>query len=90
MNISDNEKKKASASGGEANRHINGVFKEIAIERPEDVKTLLIDTIQNVRSGNMEIKTANCLGFLSSHLIRAFELTELEKRIETIEKLINK
>ena len=64
---------------------LNKVFKE---NKTEDIIFLLTDTIQRVRSGEFDIKMANCLGILSGHLLKAFELAQIEGRVEIIEKTI--
>ena len=60
----------------------------LKIETTADVVILLTQTVNQVRAGKLETRTANCLGVLSGHLIRAFEISDLEKRIEKIELAI--
>ena len=89
--ISKEEKKEAQRKGGKNNAAIqNDSLDPIEINSLKDVPGLLIDTINNVRSGEMEIRIANCLGYLSGHLIKAFEQSDLEKRIEDLENKIEK
>ena len=55
-----------------------------------DVVNLLADTINKVRAGEMDLRVANCIGYLSGHLVKAFEIAEIERRIEVIERVVLK
>ena len=54
-----------------------------------DISELLIDTVNQVRSWEMEIKTANCIGFLCNHLMKAYELSTLENKLDHINKSLS-
>jgi hypothetical protein len=53
---------------------INIPLPKIRLKKPNDIVILLADTINRVRLGEMDIKTANCLGALSGQMIRAMDL----------------
>jgi hypothetical protein len=38
----------------------------------------------------MDVKTANCIGFLSNHLMKAYELTTLEKKLDAVRQSLDK
>lgn len=87
------EKREARSRGGKANiirLPVENAAPGISIDSTADIKTLIVDTINRVRTGSMDIRIANCIGFLSGHLIRAFELSELENRIITLENQVLK
>ncbi len=87
--IDPEERRKARVDGGKANKIIlKNPLPELIVKKPEDVILLLTDTINRVRSGEIDIKLANCLGVLSSCLIKAFETTQIEGRVEIIERAI--
>jgi len=88
--ISEEEKKAATVRGG-SNRAlvIKYPLVEMPIKKMPDVALLIVDTINRVRAGEMDIRVANCLGFLSDKLIKALEVSELEERFEKLEQLIN-
>ena len=87
--ISNDERREAQSKGGKANKIIlSNPLPVIPINKTEDIIFLLTDTIQRVRSGEFDIKMANCLGILSGHLLKAFELAQIEGRVEIIEKTI--
>lgn len=88
--ISEEEKKEAKARGG-SNRAVlvKEPLTEIHIQKMPDIALLIVDTINRVRAGEMDIRVANCLGFLSDKLIKALEVSELEERFEKLEQLIN-
>ncbi len=49
------------------------------------VLLLLSDTINRVRAGSMDVRIANCLGFLSSKILEAREKISLEERLDELE-----
>lgn len=63
-------------------------LQEIKINCPGDVIYLLVDTINQVRAGSMDARIANCLGVLSSHLLRAMEHGEMQESLARIEEYI--
>ena len=77
--ISEEEKKEANKKGGlNRAKTIKQPLPSLVIKEPGDTVTLLIDTINRVRAGDLDIKVANCIGFLTEKLIRAFELNKQE------------
>jgi len=61
---------------------------ELVLAEPADAVLLIADTISRVRAGTLDIRTANCLGFLSDKLLKAFEMSRLNDRLEVIERVI--
>jgi hypothetical protein len=88
--ISAEEKRDANVRGG-SNRAVTlkDPLPEMPIRKMPDVALLLVDTINRVRTGKMDIRVANCLGFLSDKLIKALEISELEERFDKLERLVN-
>ncbi len=89
--ISEEAQRELSQKGGQ-NRALKHESPRhpISIENPNHVVLLLADTINQVREGKMDIRTANCLGFLSGHIVRALELTEVHQRLKRIEEILSK
>lgn len=87
--ISEVEKKEAQSRGGQANKiKILEPLEPIALKEGKDVVLLLEDTINKVRAGEMDLKVANCIGYLAGHLIKAIETAKLEDRVEIIERAV--
>ncbi len=87
--ISEEEKREAQSKGGEARALVvKEPLGELALTNPNDTITLMADTIQKVRAGEMDIRTANCLGFLTDKLLKAFEVAKLNDKVEYIERII--
>jgi hypothetical protein len=61
---------------------------DLAIGGVADVCTLLARTINDVRTGRLDPKLANCVGYLSGILVRAFEVGELEERLAMLERSV--
>ena len=87
--ISDEEKREAKQRGGQARAlTIANPLPALPITEPNDAVLLIVDTINRVRSGELDIKTANCLGFLTDKLLKAFEVSKLNDRVEIIERVL--
>lgn len=87
--ISEEEKREMQSRGGQANKiKIPEPLPPIKINRGEDIISLLENTINKVRAGEMDLRVANCIGYLAGHLIKAVETAKFEDRIETIERAI--
>lgn len=82
------QRKIAQSSGGAVNNAVNLNLAPVEITTPNDLTTLLVDTINRVRSGELNVKVANCIGVLSGQLLKTLELTTVQQRIEIIEKVI--
>lgn len=54
----------------------------------QDVLALISDTINQVRTGRIDPSVANSIGYLANISIRVFEQSDLEARIEKLERLI--
>lgn len=80
------ERQLAVSKGGSAPKKTHEPLSEVKIENIADVVKLLTTTIAEVRAGVAELRVANCIGYLSGHLIKAFEISDLEQRVARIEK----
>ena len=60
----------------------------IAVASPKDVVTLLAQTINEVRAGTLDPRIANTIGYLTGHLIRAFEVAELDGKMEEVRAVL--
>lgn len=74
-----------------------GLAREIEVETPleaipvstaKDVVTLITRTINEVRAGRLDPRIANTIGYLAGHLIRAFEVAELEGKVEEVRAVL--
>jgi hypothetical protein len=87
--ISDEEKKEAQMRGGQNRaRVLKEPLPEVDIKTSKDAVLLLADTISRVRAGTMDAKIATTLGYLSGHLIKAFEISEMEDRFDKLEQVV--
>ena len=86
--ISAGIKKLAQSKGGQANKiMVQAPLPPLKINASKDIVGLLEDTIARVRSGEMDLKIATTIGYLSGHLIKAMETSDLEVRMEKLEDL---
>ena len=87
--ITDEDKREAQSNGGKTKAlTLKEALPELALSKPSDAVLLITDTISRVRAGTLDIRTANCLGFLSDKLLKAFEVSQLDDRMEVIERII--
>lgn len=88
--ISPVTKKEAQAQGGRANKiRVEESLPALEIIKIGDVVILLADTVKRVRSGELDLRVATTLGYLSGHLLKAFEISDLEARFEELEKKLD-
>lgn len=81
------EKKKAAVSkGGKSPRRNHQPIGAIEINNTKDIVGLIIQTINEVREGTIEVRVANCIFYGTGHLIKAFEIIDLDERITRLEE----
>jgi hypothetical protein len=59
-----------------------------SIRSVADVTGLLSETIHQVRTGALDPKVANCVGYLSGILLKALEVGQIEERLAAIEAVV--
>lgn len=88
---SNSEKRReAQAQGGRQNRMktLEESAPDVKVEDSGDAITLISQTINQVRKGQIDPRIANSVGFLANILIKAVERDKLETRIEKLEALL--
>jgi len=85
------QKRKESQSRGGAPKslkslHINCNFSSIST--PQEIINILTDTIHHVRTGQLDPRIANCVGYLSGIALKAIEQGKTEERIEALEAAV--
>ena len=89
--ISAEEKRAAQARGGRTHAPVlTASLPVIPVNTPLDVITLLADTVGRVRSGELNVRLANCLCALAGQLLKAFEMTQTVGSIEKIQRVVLK
>jgi hypothetical protein len=78
----------ANQRGGQAVKKNQNPLPALTLQQPKDVVALLAETINGVRSGALDLRVANCIGYLAGHLTRAMETAELDDRVKTIESIL--
>ena len=61
----------------------------IDLSTARDAMNLFCRTINELRAGLIDVRVANCIGFLTGQFIRAVELTEVEEKLAKIEEMLN-
>lgn len=84
------KRREAQSQGGRQNRlkTLEDSAPDVKVEDSGDAKTLLVQTINQVRKGQIDPRVANSVGFLANILIKAVERDKLETRIEQLEALL--
>jgi hypothetical protein len=78
--------------GGRKNRRFRSEDTICPLPAPQtakEIKTLLAQTMVEVRSGRIEPKIASVLGYLSTAFIKAIEISEIEERIKVLEESLH-
>lgn len=80
----------ASSKGGQ-NRRLQGVYgQEITLSKPDDVKTFLGGVINAVWTGEAPVQVGSALGFLTRCWLDAYEASEVNNRLDELEKRLEK
>ena len=83
------ERTAARRAGGQANRP--AIAREAPVrelETSSHVARLLAETINNVRRSELDPKVANCVGYLSTILLKSLEQSEIADRLEALERVM--
>ena len=87
--VSQEDRREASSRGGKS-KSIVKPLPPVKISKISDIASLLADTINRTRAGEMPARVANAVGGLSNYLLKAIEMSELEDRIKKLEEQIKK
>ncbi|OGM25740.1 hypothetical protein A3D00_03355 [Candidatus Woesebacteria bacterium RIFCSPHIGHO2_02_FULL_38_9] len=82
------EKHLAVVKGGLNSKKVNLDLGPLSIKDPQEVATLLEDTINGVRSGEIPPNIANTIGYLAGHALKAIELAKYAGKIESVERVL--
>lgn len=81
----------ATTKGGLARKHYQKYGEELSIKNITDIQNLIALIINGVWTGNIPAnEPANSLAYLARCWIDAYDKSELESRIKTIEEFMNK
>jgi len=87
-----NDGRRARRAGGLSRTRTTGVLPSATPDHPlgsfADVSSLLSDSINRVRRGELDPRVANTMGYLASVLLRALEQCPLEERVAKLEALL--
>lgn len=71
-------------------KHRAACFPDAVLMEPPktagDVRDVLANTMSQVHSRKMDVRIANSLAYISTTLLRALEVSDLERRLETLER----
>jgi len=80
----------ASSEGGQARRQYTYFGSPTRLRTPKDIQNLMARAINSLWTGNMPANNpAGALGYLAKIFLEAYEKSELEKRIELLEKRLD-
>lgn len=84
------KKLEAVKNGGAATSYekLELALPEMAISSPADVVSAATQTINEVRSGKLPPKVASTLGYLLGVVLKAYEVANLDQRVEMIESVL--
>ena len=82
------ERDAARRRGGQAGRPATVTESDVAVRSLADVVILVETTINDVRSGRVDVKIANAVGVLANVAIRAIERSDLEARLDALESVL--
>jgi len=77
-------------SGGKSNssQFVNDPLEPINLKSASDISKALEKTINEVRTGKISIKAANTLGYLLGIALKAYQVTELDTKLDSINRVL--
>ena len=89
-NEATQEQKAIAVRKGGATRQavIDTPLQQITINTPADIVKLLAQTINEVRDGTLDPRIANTIAYIAGHLIKAYEVSELNGKTEELKSII--
>lgn len=84
--------REATRAGGKVGKSITpGTDADtLRIGTSEELLTATVQTINEVRRGEIDAKTANCLGYLFNVAGKALEAVELRREIDEVRRLVER
>lgn len=82
--------REATRAGGKVGRSVTlgSDADELRIDSSSDLLTATVQTINEVRRGEIDPKTANCVGYLLNVAGKALEAVELRKEIDELRRRV--
>jgi hypothetical protein len=87
--ISKKEKKEVRSRGGKHKLIKCTGLQQNEINSIQDVKKLLSSIINGIISNEIDIRAGTSISYICSNLIKCIEVSEIEKRIEILEKILS-
>jgi len=84
------KKLEAVRSGGAATSYekLSLTLPEMVISNPSDVVGAAVQTVNEVRTGQLPPKVASTIGYLLGIVLKAYEVANLDQRVELIESVL--
>jgi hypothetical protein len=87
------DRAKAQSVGGAKGKAMSlpiNEISQIAIKSSSEILKLIGETIHQVRTGQLDPRIANCVGYLSGIALKAIEQSETEERLAALEVAVQK
>ena len=62
---------------------------EFRLERLENIATLIEETINQLRTGQLDVRIAQVTGSLANIAVKVLEQVDLERRIDALEQMMS-
>ncbi len=82
------DRDEARRRGGQAGRVATLPESDVRVRSLSDVLVLVEETINDVRTGRVDVRVANAVGYLANIGIRAIEQGDLADRLEALEAVL--
>jgi hypothetical protein len=84
------KKLEAVRSGGAATSYkkLSLTLQAMTISTPGDVVTAAVQAVNEVRTGQLPPKVASTIGYLLGIVLKAYEVSNLDQRVEMIESVL--
>ena len=82
-------RKQAASKGGRSNKKVEYMQGPIKINSTSEIIDLYEKTVNDLRTGKIDIRRANSIAYICNSMLKAFEQRDILAKLQTLETVLN-
>ena len=82
-------RKQAASKGGRSNKKVEYMQGPIKINSTSEIIDLYEKTVNDLRTGKIDIRRANSIAYICNSMLKAFEQRDVLAKLQTLETVLN-
>jgi len=82
-------RKQAASKGGRSNKKVECTQDPIKINSTSEIIDLYEKTVNDLRTGKIDIRRANSIAYICNSMLKAFEQRDILAKLQTLETVLN-